>query len=61
MEEQLAKRLGRFKSVVAADASMLDPEEELYAVPAELQVHQHPYPIPPHIWCSSKMDCFQTN
>lgn len=38
VEEQLAKRLGRPKGVVEAEPAVLDPEEELYSVPAELQV-----------------------
>jgi hypothetical protein len=41
VEEQLAKRLGRPKGVVEAEPAVLDPEEELYSVPAELQVRLH--------------------
>lgn len=38
VEEQLAKRLGRTKNVAPADVAAKNPEEELYDVPAELQV-----------------------
>ena len=39
IREQMRKRLGQDADEVAASSSQMHPEDELYAVPSDLQVH----------------------